>query len=223
MMATPISGRKGRLYADSSTAADGSAKPVANLNSWSISAGHRPHGSHVVRDTIRRRTSPALRDASGDFGGFHDTDGELYNMPPTARPASSTCTRRPTRRTKYWYGTATFDITTNGTVGGAVEVSGSWAASFFRHSRRLTRSHHHMPFAVTTPAGHVVRLDDVPLSDLTNIAKEAELDTWAKLLTEPLRDGAAAEAVYRYCCDTTGDTPPGEDHPEACCRCVQLG
>jgi hypothetical protein len=71
-----------------------------------------------------------------------------------------------------------------------------------------------MPFAVTTPAGHVVRLDDVPLSDLTNIAKEAELDTWAKLLTEPLRDGAAAEAVYRYCCDTTGDTPPEKITPK---------
>ncbi len=71
-----------------------------------------------------------------------------------------------------------------------------------------------MPFAVTTPAGHVVRLDDVPLSDLTNIAKEAGLDTWAKLLTEPLRDGAAAEAVYRYCCDTTGDTPPEKITPK---------
>ena len=71
-----------------------------------------------------------------------------------------------------------------------------------------------MPFAVTTPAGHVVRLDDVPLSDLTNIAKEAELDTWAKLLTEPLRDGAAAEAVYRYCCTTTGDTPPEKITPK---------
>lgn len=71
-----------------------------------------------------------------------------------------------------------------------------------------------MPFAVTTPAGHVVRLDDVPLSDLTNIAKEAGLDTWAKLLTEPLRDGAAAEAVYRYCCTTTGDTPPEKITPK---------
>ena len=33
-MATPISGRKGRLYADTSAGADGSAKPIANLNSW---------------------------------------------------------------------------------------------------------------------------------------------------------------------------------------------
>jgi hypothetical protein len=64
-----------------------------------------------------------------------------------------------------------------------------------------------MPFAVTTPAGHVVRLDDVPLSDLDRIAKDAGLDTWAALLTAPLRDGAAAEAVYRFCCASVEDKP----------------
>ena len=71
-----------------------------------------------------------------------------------------------------------------------------------------------MPFAVTTPAGHVVRLDDVPLSDLHKIATVAGLDTWAKLLTEPLRQGAAAEAVYRFCCELEGDTPPEKITPK---------
>lgn len=71
-----------------------------------------------------------------------------------------------------------------------------------------------MPFAVTTPAGHVVRLDDVPLSDLTKIAKDAGLDTWAVLLTAPLRDGAAAEAVYRWCCTSVKDTPPDPITPK---------
>ena len=65
-----------------------------------------------------------------------------------------------------------------------------------------------MPFAVTTPAGHVVRLDDVPLSDLTRIAKECEVDTWAKFMTEPIRNGAAAEALYLLACERTNDTPP---------------
>lgn len=71
-----------------------------------------------------------------------------------------------------------------------------------------------MPFAVTTPAGHVVRLDDVPLSDLHKIATDAGMDTWAKLLTEPLRQGAAAEAVYRFCCQLEGDTPPDKITPK---------
>lgn len=65
-----------------------------------------------------------------------------------------------------------------------------------------------MPFAVTTPGGHVVRLDDVPLADLHKIATDAGLDTWAKMMTEPLRNGAAAEAVYRHACTISDDTPP---------------
>jgi hypothetical protein len=71
-----------------------------------------------------------------------------------------------------------------------------------------------MPFAVTTPAGHVVRLDDVPLSDLQKIAVDTGLDTWAKILTEPLRNGASAEAVYRFCCEQEGDTPPDRITPK---------
>mgnify|MGYP000429187110 CR=1 FL=1 len=34
-----------------------------------------------------------------------------------------------TDTTKYWFGTATFDITVSTSVGGAVEASGSWAAA----------------------------------------------------------------------------------------------
>ena len=71
-----------------------------------------------------------------------------------------------------------------------------------------------MPFAVTTPAGHVVRLDDVPLSDLHKIAQDTGMDTWAKILTEPLRNGASAEAVYRFCCELEGDTPPDKITPK---------
>lgn len=65
-----------------------------------------------------------------------------------------------------------------------------------------------MPFAVTTPAGHVVRLDDVPLSDLQKIVEEAGLDSWVLLVTEPARNATAVEALYRYCCEISGDKPP---------------
>jgi len=126
-MATPISGRKGRLYADSSTAADGSAKPVANLNSWSISqATDRTEVTSFGNDT--KVFLAGLRDASGDLGGFWDTDGELYNM-TDGTPRKFYLYETTDATNKYWYGTATFDITTTGTVGGAVEVSGSWAAA----------------------------------------------------------------------------------------------
>ena len=126
-MATPISGRKGRLYADTSSGADGSAKPIANLNSWSISQATDRTEVTAFGDQTKTYIA-GLRDASGDFGGFHDTDGELYNA--TDGSARKFYLYETTDATnKYWYGTATFDITTNGTVGGAVEVSGSWAAS----------------------------------------------------------------------------------------------
>ena len=65
-----------------------------------------------------------------------------------------------------------------------------------------------MPFAVTTPAGDVVRLDDIPLQDLHKICTDHGLDSWTKLLIEPLKQGAAAEALYRHCCDIAKDEPP---------------
>lgn len=126
-MATPITGRKGRLYADTSTAATGSAKPIANLNSWSISQATDRTEVTSFGDTTKTYIA-GLRDASGDFGGFHDTDGELYNA-TDGEPRKFYLYETTDTTTKYWYGTATFDITTNGTVGGAVEVSGSWAAA----------------------------------------------------------------------------------------------
>ena len=127
-MATPISGRKGRLYADTSSGANGNAKPIANLNSWSISQATDRTEVTSFGDTTKTYIA-GLRDASGDFGGFHDTDGELYNATDGEARKFYLYETTDLASTKYWYGTATFDITTNGTVGGAVEVSGSWAAS----------------------------------------------------------------------------------------------
>jgi hypothetical protein len=128
MMATPISGRKGRLYADTSSGANGSAKPIANLNSWSISQATDRTEVTAFGDTTKTYIA-GLRDASGDFGGFHDTDGELYNATDGEARKFYLYESSDLASSKYWYGTATFDITTNGTVGGAVEVSGSWAAA----------------------------------------------------------------------------------------------
>jgi hypothetical protein len=71
-----------------------------------------------------------------------------------------------------------------------------------------------MPYAVTTPQGHVVRLDDVPLEDLHRIAVANDLESWSELLITPLRHGAAAIDLYRFCCEHTGDTPPEKLTPK---------
>jgi len=65
-----------------------------------------------------------------------------------------------------------------------------------------------MPFAVTTPGGHVVRMDDVPLEDLGRIADEAGMESWSELMFGPLRNWKAALGVYRYACEAGGESVP---------------
>lgn len=127
-MATPITGRNGLLMVDQSSAANGSASAVANLNQFDIQQTR--DRTEVTSFGAGSKTYVAgLADASGSFSGFYDSDGSLqkYVSDGNARsfylyPASGTTT-------KYWFGTATFDITTSTSVGGAVEASGSWSAS----------------------------------------------------------------------------------------------
>jgi hypothetical protein len=65
-----------------------------------------------------------------------------------------------------------------------------------------------MPFAVTTPEGNVVRLDDVPLEDLGKIADEAGMESWSDVMFGPLRNWKAALGIYRYCFDLHKETAP---------------
>ena len=126
-MASPITGRNGALYVDQSAGANGSASPVANLNQFSINQT-RDKTEVTAFGAASKTYVAGLADASGDFSGFYDSDGTLLKVADgVARsfylyPASGTST-------KYWFGTATFDITTSASVGGAVEASGSWSAS----------------------------------------------------------------------------------------------
>ena len=126
-MATPITGRKGAFYIDTSSGASAAAVPVANLNSWSINQTTDRTEVTSFGDTTKTYIA-GLRDAAGDFSGFWDTDGTLYNT-TDGEPRRFYLYETTDSSTKYWFGTATFDISTSGTVGGAVEVSGSWAAA----------------------------------------------------------------------------------------------
>ena len=126
-MAAPITGRKGRLYVDTSANADAAAQPIANLNSWSIN--QTTDRTEVTSFGDETKTYVAgLRDAQGDFSGFWDTDGTLYNT-TDGNPRKFYLYETTDATGKYWFGTGTFDITTSAQVSGAVEVSGSWAAS----------------------------------------------------------------------------------------------
>jgi hypothetical protein len=129
-VAAPITGRNGRLYIDSSSAANGSAVPIANLNSFSVNQTADRTEVTSFGDTTKTFVA-GLKDAQGDFSGFWDADGTLtrYVADGVARKFYLYPQAGSAHQGTYWFGTATFDLTTTLTVGGAAESSGSWAAS----------------------------------------------------------------------------------------------
>jgi hypothetical protein len=129
-MAAPIAGRRGRIYIDTSTDGTGAAKPIANLNSWSlnrttdkieVSAFGSTSKSYVV----------GLPDAQGDFSGFWDTDGDQYKVSQAIDGGRKfyCYVNNVDNAAQYFFGKAHFDVSVSQTVSGAVEVSGSWAAA----------------------------------------------------------------------------------------------
>lgn len=129
-MAAPITGRNGRFYVDTSSAANGSAVPIVNLNSFSINQTADRTEVTSFGDTTKAYVA-GLRDAQGDFSGFWDSAGTLtqYVADGVARKFYLYPQSASAHVGTYWFGTATFDLTTTQTVGGAVESSGSWAAA----------------------------------------------------------------------------------------------
>lgn len=122
-----IAGRNGRLYAGITSA--GTAEPIAFLNNWSISFAVNTIDVTSFGDTSMVYVA-GLPDASGSYSGFFDdataqlftaaTDGvarKFYLYPSTLSTGV------------YWFGTATFDFAADGTVDGAVTISGDWAAA----------------------------------------------------------------------------------------------
>ena len=127
-MATPIHGRKGRLYVG--IASDGAdASPVANLSKWSLDFSTDDVEVTVFGDTNKVYVS-GLPDASGSFSGFYDSaSAQLYTS------ATDGLARKfylyPSNGTTsiYWSGTGLFDFSIEGDVGGAVGVSGNFKAA----------------------------------------------------------------------------------------------
>lgn len=127
-MASPITGRNGRLMVDQSAGANGSATTVANLTSFDIQQTRDKTEVTSFGDLTKVYVA-GLADASGSFSGFYDSSGTLQKNVADGNARSFYLYPSTTINTSYWFGTATFDITTSTSVGGAVEVSGSWAAA----------------------------------------------------------------------------------------------
>lgn len=128
-MAAPISGRKGRIYVDVSSAGTAAAVPIANLNSFSLNRSTDKIETTSFGDSSKTYVV-GLVDAQGDFSGFWDTAGDQYKI-SAAIDGGRKFYLYPTTdtATQYWFGRAHFDVSVSEQVSGAVEVSGSWAAA----------------------------------------------------------------------------------------------
>ena len=128
-MASPIAGRKGRIYIDTSTDGTGAAKPIANLSSWSLNRSTDKIDVTSFGDESKTYVV-SLPDAQLDFSGFWDTEGDQYKVAAAIDGGRKTYLYVTTdTTTKYWFGKFHFDVSVSETVSGAVEVSGSAGAA----------------------------------------------------------------------------------------------
>lgn len=122
-----IAGRSGRLYMGLTSA--GVAEPVTFLNQWSLNFATGNIDVTAFGDVTKVYVS-GLPDCTGSYAGFYDnattqmytaaTDGvarKFYLYPDNSSTA------------QYWFGTGIFDMNIDGSVDGAVAISGDFAAA----------------------------------------------------------------------------------------------
>ena len=122
-----LSGRKGKLYVD--MAGGGSASPVAFLSKWSL-----PRATDKIEvssfDDSGKAFVAGLPDSQGSYGGWYDdASAQLYTAASDGLPRKFYLYPSVLDTTKYWFGTAFFDQTVESDVGGAISVSGGFAAA----------------------------------------------------------------------------------------------
>lgn len=125
-----VAGRSGRIYI--STTSGGNAVPVAFLRSWSIDQSSDNIEVTAFGDTTKTYVK-GLVDAQGQLAGFYDDAGSntIYAAATAEAGSAKKFYLYPvvSDATKYWYGTAFFDVSTSAEVNGAVEFSASWVAA----------------------------------------------------------------------------------------------
>jgi len=127
-MANPISGRKGRVYIDNTSAGTGSATPIANLNTWGLDSTTDKTEVTSFSDTSKTYVV-GLPDGSISFGGFWDTAaGSQYNITTSVAAGRKFYLYPSTDNAQYFFGLAHFDLSITQTVSGAVEISGTGSA-----------------------------------------------------------------------------------------------
>jgi hypothetical protein len=123
-----IAARNGRLYVGIASGS-ATAEPVAFISKWTFNAATDTYDVTALGDGNKTYVA-GLPDAQGTFNGFFD-DGTTQ----TYAAASDSVARRfylypdTPATSDYWFGTAFFDFSAEGDVGGPVTISGSWKAA----------------------------------------------------------------------------------------------
>jgi hypothetical protein len=120
-------GRSGRLYAAISGA--GTAVPVASLTNWTLNAATDRVEVTAFGDSNKVYVQ-GLQDVTGDFSGFwDDTETTLSQAARSADGTKLYLYPSTNAASKYAYGPAWVDVSWDVGVGGAVAISGSFAAN----------------------------------------------------------------------------------------------
>lgn len=122
-----IAGRNGRLYVAIGSGAT-SAEPVAFLNKWTLEGSSDRFEVTAFGDTGKTYVA-GLPDARGTYGGFYDTATAQLWTAAVDGVARRFYLYPDITTTPYWFGTAFFDMSLEGDVGGSVNISGTWSAA----------------------------------------------------------------------------------------------
>lgn len=122
-----VGGRFGRVYVGATTA--GAAVPVPFIGSWSIDASTDKIDVTAMGD-VNKVVVPGLPDFSGEMGGFFDdTTSIFYDAAIDGLDRAFYLYATSNNTQNYWYGRIFLDASFSASVDGAVEMTGSWAAS----------------------------------------------------------------------------------------------
>jgi hypothetical protein len=122
-----IGGRFGRVYVGATTGAAASQVPF--IGSWSLSAATEKIDVTSMGDTGKVVVA-GLPDHNGEISGFmDDATNVLYDAAVDGLDRAFYLYPSTTVPTNYWYGRIFIDASFSASVGGAVEMNGTWAAS----------------------------------------------------------------------------------------------
>ena len=137
-MANAIHGRFGAFYVDQTVGGVGAASPLGNQQDWSINQARDRVETTSLGDGTKNYVA-GLADASGTINTLLDSlSNAVYAVADgVARKFylyidnTDAASRAPVAGSGkgYWYGTATFDSSSQGGVSDVVKVTVNWSAA----------------------------------------------------------------------------------------------